>query len=178
MIDLGDRCEYGMAYMVSGLPQHQPTVFQCNVGYTTINGMDVAETAESTRLMLKELIDDPAAGEKGFVHDLVAIFEIPKSSPSYYEGKYSVREVNLSGWTSEAAAYNWYKNSPAHKEIVKKYYNAGLEDFSALLAQLQAPPHKPMRWELRCRECRKVSSGPKVDLCPYCNSKMPTMPYF
>ena len=127
--------------------------------------------------MLKELIDDPNAGDKGFVHDLVAIFEIPKTSPLYREGKYSIREVNLSGWTSEAAAYNWYKNSPAHKDVVKKYYNGGLEDFSALLAQLKPPEGRPLRWELRCRECRKVSSGPKVDSCPYCSAKMSPMPY-
>ena len=36
VIDLGDKCEYGMAYMVNGYPQQEPSVFQCNVGYTVI----------------------------------------------------------------------------------------------------------------------------------------------
>jgi hypothetical protein len=128
--------------------------------------------------MLKELIEDPEAGNKGFVNDLVVIFEVPRTSPAYREGKYSIREVNLSGWASEAAAHAWYKNSPTHREIVKKYYGAGLHDFSALLASLKAPPGKPMRWEVRCRSCLKVSSGPRVEVCPYCQSPMPPMPYF
>ena len=131
--------------MVSGIPQPKPTVFQCNVGYTSISGKDLVETAESTRLMLKGLVEDEDAGRKGFVTDIVAIFEIPRTSPAYTEGKYGIREVNISGWVDEAAAYEWYKSSAVHKNIVKKYYAAGLEDFSALLSQLKAPENKPMR---------------------------------
>ena len=50
---------------------------------------------------------------------------------------FRVREVNLSAWTSEKAAYNWYKNSPAHKEIVSQHYGGGLENFTPLLASLK-----------------------------------------
>ena len=91
---------------------------------------------------------------------------------------YFVREVNLSAWTSEQAAYQWYKNSPAHKEIVQQHYGGGLENFTPLLASLKPSEDRPIRYEVRCESCRKVSKGPNSDTCPFCQATLSHMPYF
>ena len=177
VLDLGKGCEYGLAYLVTGNPQKIPTVFQCNVGYME-SLADYGETARSTRNMLRELIDDPHAGEKGFVCDLIAVFRLPSNSSATTEGGYTIREINLSAWADETAAHNWYKNSPGHKDIVKSYYGSGLTDFSSVLTRLQVPPELPTRWDVRCKICRRVVSGPKINKCPYCGAATPSMPYF
>lgn len=50
-------------------------------------------------------------------------------SPARKYGDFRIREVNMSGWTSDKAAHDWYVASGVHKEIVKKYYGGGLEGF-------------------------------------------------
>lgn len=128
--------------------------------------------------MLTELINDPESGKKGFVSDMVAVFRLDANSPARRNGGFQFREINLSAWADEKSAYEWYKTSSAHKEIVHNYYNGGLDSFSALLARLKAPEEAPMRWEVRCQKCRKMVLGPKVTTCPYCSSDMPSLPYF
>ena len=49
---------------------------------------------------------------------------------------YTFREVNLSSWASEEAAYTWYKNSTAHKKIVKAYNNGDMLGFSTMIGTL------------------------------------------
>ena len=133
-------------------------------------------TVQQTQQMLQEIASDPDAGKKGFVSDMVVVFQLPPHAPARQLG-YDFREFNFSAWENETAAYNWYKNSAAHKKIVKDYYNAGLHSFGALLARLKAPPEAPVRWEVRCLSCRKMVLGPNVDCCPYCNAQMQPLPY-
>lgn len=191
--------EYGVAMMLNPPDQREPSVFQCNIGYMTSNvsraaflrchdfefvvlqkinkqGPDLVGTVRETQEMLRELATDPQAGEKGFVTDMVVVFQLPNDSPAKKAG-YEFREFNFSAWADEKSAYDWYKNSAAHKRIVQDYYNAGLHSFSALLARLKAPEESPLRWEVRCTTCRKMVLGPKVDICPYCNEAMNSLPY-
>jgi len=179
VMDLGPRCDYGMAYQINGSPQLKPEVFQCNIGYMGINGqgIDYLHTGSATRKMMAGLVDDPDSGRKGFVADIVAHFMIPSHHPAYKRGKFSVREVNLSAWSSDKAAYEWYKSNDAHKQIVKQYYSGGLEGFSAMLASLRASPERPIRWDVRCKNCRHMVHGPDPGLCPYCSRKVDPMPY-
>jgi hypothetical protein len=110
-----------------------------------LQGPDLVGTVKETQEMLRELADDPEAGKKGFVSDMVVVFQLPSTAPARQEG-YEFREFNFSAWADEQSAYNWYKNSTAHKRIVQQYYNAGLHSFSALLARLKAPTEAPLRY--------------------------------
>ena len=103
-MDLGPNCDYGMAYQISGKPQKKPGVFQCNIGsdfsssptysysYSLClflsscrsyiagpSSTDFYATAGSTLKMMKSLVDDPEAGDKGFVSDIVAQFNLEES---------------------------------------------------------------------------------------------------
>jgi hypothetical protein len=192
--DLGSKADYGMAYQINGSPQQQPTVFQYNVGHFGSSLHDYVRTSAATRDMMLELADDPEAGQKGFCADVVAVFplsdngakpafgnkltlseitKLPEVPKNYYE----FREINMSGWTSQAAAHNWYKNSSTHKQIVKDYHNGGLHEFSSMLATLVAPENKPIRWEIRCRKCFTVLEGPAASVCSQCNTYIPPLPY-
>lgn len=50
----------------------------------------------------------------------------------------------------------WYRGNQVHKELVKKYYGGGLSSFSAMLASLKPTDDRPIRWDVRCRNCRCV----------------------
>ena len=109
--------------------------------------------------------------------DLLAVFPLrghknKDGTPS----PYTFREVNLSSWTDEKAAYDWYKNSTAHKRIVSAYYGGGLHSFGSMLGQLVPREGKPIRWEVRCFKCKKMVQGPDCKLCPYCDAKMHPIP--
>ena len=96
-------------------------------------------------------------------------------SPARSESNYCVRQVNLSSWASDAAAGQWYRESKAHKNIVKKYHNEEMTTFSSMLATLKS--EKPIRWEVRCRGCFKIVLGPHAQNCPSCGESMSVMPY-
>lgn len=194
VFDFGDKVDYGVAFQVNGDPQQQPVVFQHNVGHFGHEDYDHIRTGTATREMIWELINDPDAGKKGFVADTVAIFPLsaggarpvaPGVDPLEYlnsildpaadiegrEATYKHREINLSAWASEKAAYDWYKNSPAHKKIVKEYHSGELREFSAMLATLVAPPNRPIKWQTRCRGCHKMTGNdPGNNTCPHCGA--------
>lgn len=172
--DLGPKCDIGLALQINGNPQKEPKVFQANIGY--LGDLDYQQTCASTRDMMQDILDDPEAGEKGFVMDLVALFPLNRSPMKEHFG-YDYREFNFSAWTSEKAAHDWYKTNQSHKQIVKKYYNANLNDFSALIASLVPHSERAIRWDVRCKGCRKIVKGPKCDECPYCSADMRGMPY-
>lgn len=99
-MDLGPDCDYGMAYQISGKPQKKPGVFQCNIGlpypFLPISQWvacryiadhsepDFFATAGSTFKMMKSLLDDPEAGNDGFVSDIVAQFNLEEARFSNY----------------------------------------------------------------------------------------------
>ena len=141
-----------------------------------LKGPDFPETIHQTKIMLDELGADKESGNKGFVSDMVVVFKLKEDSPAKKNG-YDFREINFSAWTDDEASLNWYKQSQAHKDIVHDYYNAGLTSFSALLGRLKPDPETPLRWEVRCLNCRKMVLGPKVTACPYCAAEMHPMPY-
>lgn len=202
VFDFGESVDYGVAFQVNGDPQQQPTVFQHNVGHFGSGDYDHIRTGTATRDMMWELINDPDAGKKGFVADTVAIFPLesggarplapgadvmdflrsivnPAADKEGRTSRYKLREINLSAWSSEKAAYDWYKNSAAHKKIVKEYHNGDLQEFSAMLATLVPPPSRPIRWETRCRSCHKMTGNdPGHNVCPHCGAveKFP-LPY-
>lgn len=64
--DLGEDCDYGIAFQVNGKPQKEPTTFVCNVGHFGNDIYDYARTGSSTKDMIMELMNDPEAGEKGW----------------------------------------------------------------------------------------------------------------
>ena len=172
------HCDYGIAFQVNGAPQQEPKVFVCNVGHFGDDMYDYARTGSSTSRMMDDLAADPEAGKKGFVSDLVAVFPLEGKDEKgeYNENAYTFREVNFSSWASEEAAHDWYANNAHHKSIVKEYHNGGLNEFSAMLATLE--PKKPIRFEVRCRECRLMSDGPGDGVCPHCGYKEVTpLPY-
>ena len=172
------HCDYGIAFQVNGTPQQEPKVFVCNVGHFGDDMYDYARTGSSTSKMMEDLLDDEEAGKKGFVSDLVAVFPLEGKDEKgeYNENAYTFREVNFSSWASEEAAHDWYANNARHKSIVKEYHNGGLNEFSAMLATLE--PKKPIRFEVRCRECRLMSDGPGDGVCPHCKKEgISPMPY-
>ena len=72
----------------------------------------------------------------------------------------------------------WYRNSPAHRQIVREYHGKSLEQFGAMLATLVPPDNRPIRWEVRCRKCRKMSPGPGDGRCIHCGDvAMHPLPY-
>lgn len=71
VMDLGPRCDYGMAYQINGSPQLKPEVFQCNIGWVNYSpticiyqltlhrymgisgqGIDYLHTGSATRKMM------------------------------------------------------------------------------------------------------------------------------
>lgn len=99
---------------------------------------DFMTVGYSTQKIMQSLLDDPKAGENGFVADVVALFPsvggrcymlyVRRRFVNVYVYticqlyKQCVREINLSAWESNEAAMKWYKQSDAHNDIVKKYY--------------------------------------------------------
>ena len=177
ILQVHEGADYGIAIQVNcPLEQQQkPEVFQCNIGYLEYD--DVFETVSSTRDMIDELMEDKDSGTKGFISDLVAIFPLKQTSDITNKMKYNVREVNLSTWSSEQAAMHWYRNSNAHKKILANYYGSGMNSFSSMLAQLTPHKDKPIRWEVRCFQCKKMVKGPHTTKCPYCEGDMHPIPY-
>ena len=47
-----------------------------------------------------------------------------------------------------------------------------------MLATLVPPDNRPIRWEVRCRKCRKMSPGPDDGRCIHCGDvAMHPLPY-
>ena len=180
LADMGPRCDYGVALQINGSPQGQPKVFQLNVAH--LDGDDLVRTTTSTRDMMQEILQDPEVGEKGFVSDLVALFPLAEENGKRGSGPlFAYREVNLSSWTSEKAAHDWYVNSPAHKQVVRDYKGRkNFGSFSAMFAALSATPQRPLRWEVRCRGCKatcKTLTNDQAMVCPTCGKTVQPMPF-
>ena len=173
-----ENVEIGIAYSVTPMDeQRKPTVFQCNVGFMDA-AYDWMHTNRFTYKMLKQLSSDPHAGKKGFVSDFVAEFR--KWDPVARE--MSTKQVNISSWSDAKSSMDWFHASKAHKQIVQQFQSHSeggkLDNFSALLAQLQPPPDRPLRWVVKCHECHELVHGyPECKHCPKCGSEvyMPLM---
>ena len=67
-----------MCYQINPTPQLKPETFQMNVGYIGDHLGDYMKTATATRNMMQGLANDPEAGEKGFVTNVVSHFFLPE----------------------------------------------------------------------------------------------------
>ena len=169
--------DIGIAYSVTPMDeQRKPTVFQCNVGFME-GDYDWMATNRFTYKMVKQLSSDPHAGKKGFVADFVAEFRTLDRETKKMKSK----QVNLSAWTDARSSTDWYHASKAHKEIVTQFQNRNeggkLNTFGALLAHLEAPQDKPLRWVVRCHKCFELVHGyPENKECPKCGRDV-SMPF-
>lgn len=130
---------------------------------------DLLRTSLSTVQMCDSL-KPPAAAQAGFAGQYLALF----SSRSLGSAEDNYRELNLTAWSSEAAAHDWYVNSEAHKKIVTKHRERGMDSFGALIARL-VPAERggvpSIKWQARCRECRALLSGyPENAYCASCGA--------
>ena len=174
----GANVKLGIAYSVTPLDeQRKPKVFQCNVGCMETDD-DWVLTNRHTYKMLKQLSTDPNAGRKGFVVDFVA--EFSENDP--ITKQLSTKQFNFSAWSSAKASQDWFHASKAHKQIVKQFQSksegGGLQTFSALLAQLEPSPDRPLRWVVKCSHCNELVHGyPEVCECAGCGREvhMPLM---
>ena len=139
----GPNVELGVAYLATGKPHGKPEIFHLNVGHLS-NDEDFIRTGEATYKMMQSLAEDPEAGEKGFVANLVAL--IPKQGPMNVTRGY--RQYNLSVWESTKAARDWYVSNEDHVKIVQKYRTQGMSSFGAMLSQLEPSPNRPIRWQV------------------------------
>lgn len=87
--------------------------------------LDWASTNLHSLQMIKQLAQDERAGEKGFVGNFICEFPIIPTAnddaDADHDGgtKVTWRQVNLSAWTSDESAHDWYVASKAHVEMVK-----------------------------------------------------------
>merc|ERR1712183_700993 len=70
------------------------------------------------------------------------------------------KEVNLSVWESGQTAYEWYKESPGHREILKRHTSGKLQTFGNLLASLELA--EPTRYQSRCQHCARFVESPEL----------------
>lgn len=178
-IGVVDGATMGVAYLVKPRDGETgpPGVYHCNIGHMDTHD-DWVSTNSATFKMLQGLAQDPTAGQNGFCGDIVAEF------PMYeYKGAFGKvipsghRQLNFSAWRDQQAAHDWYMRSAAHKQIVKQYHKKELSSFSATLAHLE--PAKPIRYQVRCRACKRMVRESGVQQCPHCQADaLPDMPWF
>ena len=183
ILDLKDESvEVGVAYCVTPKDaQQRPETFVCNVGHMdmmTPTCADWLTTNMHTYRMIESIANDPKAGSKGFVSQVIAEFhrKIPVKGDPKNKLRRVVRQVNLSAWASAKSAHDWYVASRAHRDIVTMLKSdrmglGGLSTFSSLLAHLSATPGHKMRWFAKCSRCGGLQTKyPDVKTCPKCKS--------
>ena len=163
----GKNVEMGVAYRV--LPpsslKKKPMSFVCNIGHLG-SEHDWRLVGQSTLAMIKSLNTKEAA-EAGFVGQYLAQF------PSRQEGIQGRgwTQLNLTAWTDEEAAHNWYVNNEEHVKIVQQYRSGSLRSFSSMLARLSTTKDK-VAWQPRCRTCAAIVAGyPEQQFCKVCGER-------
>ena len=140
-----------------------------------------------TYQMVKHLANDPRAGEKGFVTDVICEFWSPekkgKKADKKDEERRHIRQVNLSAWSDPKSAHDWYVASRAHADVVKmlkseKKGPGTISTFSSMLAHLTPTKGFPTRWFSKCKKCGALQKDyPKKTSCDRCGEDV-TMRYF
>jgi len=168
--------------------QREPKTFVCNVGHLeqpSLQDADWLQTNMHTYRMVKHLANDPRAGEKGFVADVICEFWSPASKKKNgdKDDPRHIRQVNLSAWTNPKSAHDWYVASRAHADVVKmlkaeKKGPGTISKFSSMLAHLSPTKGFPTRWFSKCKSCGGLQKDfPKKKNCNRCGEDV-TMPYF
>jgi hypothetical protein len=179
----------GIAYATfpsKGKEPGPPQVLQCNMGHMSGQDHDWTHTNAATMKMMSNLAlrAEGVDGESlGFCGDVVAEFQEEDRVTGLRTG--SIRQMNLSAWTSQEASHAWYGENQAHRDIVAKHYamkesksgKTPLESFSALL--MQAEPSRPLRYHVRCHQCGKTNTKgyPAKATCAQCGGAI-GMPLF
>ncbi|CAJ1361466.1 unnamed protein product, partial [Effrenium voratum] len=137
--DLDGFLDVGVCLMLAG-EDAEPGHVVCNVGHLpTADDGDLRATVRSSLKIMEELAGVPAcqgAGSllpaPGFVANVLCV--LPKSGPrrlSLSPSWQSIRQVNLSVWTSDEHATAWYKQSRAHASILAQHAQGKLRTDTA-----------------------------------------------
>eukprot|EP00439_Symbiodinium_sp_Y106_P062413 s2212_g9.t1 len=116
----------------------------------------------------------------GFVANLLCVLPKPGRRGIVHPGWQSVREVNLSVWSTEEAAVSWYRQSDAHAAILSQHKEGKLRKlvprtFGNLLLTLNATK---VAWQRRCKACATVVEGFAQGRCHRCGAATYDLPAF
>jgi len=182
----GDGVECGIAYFIypgggskqalakEGLaapPARKPTTFVCNVGhmFRERDNKDWLRLGLST-IHMSESLKTADAARKGFCGQYLAEFPADDGA---------VRQLNLTAWTDDAAAHDWYVNNAEHRKVVANYREGLLASFSSMLARLHIADGKSAKFHVRCLYCRALLTDyPEQRFCPECRWETHDMPLF
>merc|ERR1712157_289314 len=92
-----------------------------------------------------------------------------------------LKEVNISAWESEQAAYEWYAQSPGHQDVMMKHTSGMLQTFGNMLASLK--PRTSFRYQDRCKQCARIVESAKLgepppERCDFCGGQTFQYPLF
>eukprot|EP00927_Polykrikos_kofoidii_P075847 TRINITY_DN7232_c0_g1_i2.p1 TRINITY_DN7232_c0_g1~~TRINITY_DN7232_c0_g1_i2.p1 ORF type:complete len:1025 (-),score=160.95 TRINITY_DN7232_c0_g1_i2:317-3391(-) len=183
IFDLGEDVAFGVAAHIapgsssSTYPRRRvPEHFVCNVGQMAIDSTTrgLADTQRTMNTLRDVWAEFGQSDMQGLVSNIVCVF--PE-----VEGQSLTKEINLSVWESEKAAYDWYSRSKGHKDIVQQHTSGMLKTFGNLLATLR--PSKTLRYQDRCTRCARVVESPRLgdvapSHCGVCGGKAFQYPLF
>eukprot|EP00927_Polykrikos_kofoidii_P000789 TRINITY_DN10301_c0_g1_i1.p1 TRINITY_DN10301_c0_g1~~TRINITY_DN10301_c0_g1_i1.p1 ORF type:complete len:1205 (+),score=185.24 TRINITY_DN10301_c0_g1_i1:80-3694(+) len=125
--DLGGRLQVGICLHLEG-ERVEPGHVVCNVGHLpTADLDDIRETVRTSLDIMEELggvrEKDPAPG---FISNLLCVVpETAKPRPIFGVGWRTLKEINLSVWSSKEAAATWYRGSAAHTTAMRMHQGHG-----------------------------------------------------
>jgi len=73
-----------------------------------------------------------------------------------------LKEVNLSAWESDEAAYEWYVKSPGHQDTLLQHTSGMFQTFGNLLCSLEHQSSTSFEYEDRCKQCLRPVPAPKL----------------
>lgn len=189
--DLGGLLQAGVCLMLEGSSlagSPSPGHVVCNVGHLpTADDEDLRATVRSSLKIMEELSGVKAAlrtkevqvaahpPADGFVANLLCVLPKPGRRGIVHPGWQSVREVNLSVWSTEEAAVSWYRKSDAHAAILSQHKEGKLRTFGNLLLTLNATK---VAWQRRCKACAAVVEGFAQGRCHRCGAATYDLPAF
>jgi len=189
--DLGGLLQAGVCLMLEGssfAESPSPGHVVCNVGHLpTADDEDLRATVRSSLKIMEELSGVKAAlrtkevqvaahpPADGFVANLLCVLPKPGRRGIVHPGWQSVREVNLSVWSTEEAAVSWYRQSDAHAAILSQHKEGKLRTFGNLLLTLNATK---VAWQRRCKACATVVEGFAQGRCHRCGAATYDLPAF
>ena len=155
--------------------QVQPGSFQLNIGHVKpVNGgskhWERFDIAQETLEMVMDLCSDPQVAEEAGLVGLLQC-EFDQETPL----NPSVQQVNITAWSDEQAAHDWYVSNHAHKRIVEQHHRGGLQSFSSVLCRLEP---SALRYQRRCFDCQTIDHDSSSVACRKCNGSLWDMPWF
>lgn len=184
--DHGDGVEMGVAYFIypGGAsqeefekkgrkmpPSHKPSTFVCNIGHMDRekDPKDWLRLGHST-IKMSDSLKLESAATAGFCGQYLAEFPADRGG---------VRQLNLTAWSDDKSAHDWYVNNEEHKRVVEWYRGGLLTTFSSMLARLHVAGGQAPRFHVRCVNCRALLTGyPEQRFCKECGWEGKYMPLF